>query len=271
MLCLLVFVKRATVCEFERTREDRKINDRPARSLSPIPLFSKGVTFCFSLSQNIYILGHWIFVLSFVFCCIFSSAVPHVRVFVSLGLIFMDLPMGLQKFPGDDRLITMEELGAQLAAIENVNTESNSIIFIICMDRQMGEIRDLLPRFGYTNTQPFVIHKRFKTDKVLQGGFISAAVFAVIGFKDVSVMREVQIPEDRGIETTIMLQNVWISTHAAKSMKDNQGKPINQCAQDLMIPSRLIHMFKGSFTRGSKMTVLACGKSRAGRLSLRSA
>ena len=59
----------------------------------------------------------------------------------------------------------------------------------------------------------------------------------------------------------MLLQNVWISTHSAKSYKDNNGKPVNDCPQDLMIPTRLIHMFKSSFTRGSKMTVLACGES----------
>ena len=60
-------------------------------------------------------------------------------------------------------------------------------------------------------------------------------------------MKEVQIPEAKGIDRTQLLQNVWISMNAAKPYRDNAGQQINECPQDLMIPTRFIHMFKPAF------------------------
>src|SRR6185436_11723945 len=108
----------------------------------------------------------------------------------------MDLPMGFNKFHGDERTLTVDEFKHQVRSIEEINIESHSIFFVICLDDQIGMVKKVLKASRYPTTSSFVIHKRWKNDKASQGGFISAAVFAVVGFKNVAVFQHAILPQD---------------------------------------------------------------------------
>ena len=49
-----------------------------------------------------------------------------------VGLVFLDLPMGLQKFQGDDRVAGKEELTAWFEAIRDVNVDLYTVCVCVC-------------------------------------------------------------------------------------------------------------------------------------------
>src|SRR6185503_13792406 len=107
----------------------------------------------------------------------------------------MDLPMGLGKFEEDDRVPSEDELRRTIAAIESVNRETQTIFFSIVHDSQIKVLKDVLKSYGYPYANTMVIYKQYKTDKAAQGGFVSAAVFAVVAWKDIKVNRYRIIPK----------------------------------------------------------------------------
>ena len=70
-------------------------------------------------------------------------------------------------------------------------------------------MKSVLRKYGYTATQTMVIHKHFKSDKVAQGGFISAALFMVVAFKNVAVMKHALYPSKDPVMKLQWQQNVW--------------------------------------------------------------
>jgi len=167
--------------------------------------------------------------------------------------------MGLGKFDGDDKLLSKEELERMFNAVELVNRESQSVAFVIVHDTQIKVVKDLLRQFGYQVFNTMVIYKQYKNDKVRSGGFISAAVFAVVAFKDITVMQRIVWPMDADNETrTKWMQNVWTVVNATKPYLDAEGQPVNSCPQDPMIVERLVHMFRGFF--GERFTIFSSGE-----------
>jgi len=121
----------------------------------------------------------------------------------------MDLPMGLGKFEGDDRLPSDDEIRRSVAAIETVNRDTQSIFFCIVHDSQIKTVKEILKSYGYLYSNTMVIYKQYKTDKAAQGGFVSAALFAVVAWKDIKINRFRMIPKSADAVTVAQwTQNV---------------------------------------------------------------
>jgi hypothetical protein len=176
-----------------------------------------------------------------------------------LGLLFLDLPMGLGKFEGDDKLPEEKSVEAQIEAIEGCNKAINSIFVVICHHLQQALVSRVLKQFGYKDQQPMVFHKAYKADKAPQGGFVSAVLFAVVGFKDRSaVFREASVPETMP-ERLSWMQNMWVLPRATPAVLDDEGRAVNECPQDPLIPQRFIQMFRAAL--GPKLVVFSGGES----------
>jgi len=171
----------------------------------------------------------------------------------------MDLPMGLRKFAGDERLPRAEEVDAMVKAIEDCNKHINSILFCLCHHSQLGLVADTVRKHGYTSSQPMVFHKQWKSDKAPGGGFISACLFGVVAFKNrTAVFGSTTTPQE-ATERLQWLQNHWTSVRPTPAQTDDDGRPINECPQDPMIPERFITMFRTAL--GPNLCVFSSGES----------
>src|SRR6185503_10116718 len=131
--------------------------------------------------------------------------------------------MGLNKFDGDDALPTGDDLRRMVNAIESVNRETQSVFFCIVHDSQIKLVKDTLKSFGYLTSNTMVIYKQYKNDKMPTGGFVSAAVFAVVAWKDAAINKHRTLPTDGdAITRNQWMQNVWTVTNDTKPYLDAQ-------------------------------------------------
>ena len=185
---------------------------------------------------------------------------------VSLGLIFLDLPMGLRKFVRYDHAPSKLEIESQIRATESINCRPQSVFICICLDEQIALVKSLLKKYGYSTCQTMVIHKHYKSDKVAEGGFVSAALFMVIGFRNVAVMKHALYPTQDPIIKLQWQQNVWTVSRSTPAVVDANGNPINQCPQPPMIVERFIHLLQGIL--GPGLTVFSGGECGMGFASV---
>ena len=86
--------------------------------------------------------------------------------------------MGLKKFEGDDRKASDGEIDAWVAAIEQVNRSTSTIFFSIT---PFDQCVAMAKKHGYTTTENLFLHKRWKSDKVKERGFVSSVLQVVVG------------------------------------------------------------------------------------------
>src|SRR6185503_8829215 len=94
---------------------------------------------------------------------------------------------------------------------------------------------------------------------LLRKGFVSAALFIVVGFRNVAVMKHALYPSQDPVIKLQWQQNVWTVSRPTPPNLDANGQPINQCPQPPMIVERLVHMMQGSL--GPGLTVFSGGES----------
>ncbi len=82
----------------------------------------------------------------------------------------MDLPMGLNKFPGDDRVASVAEIESWVDSIEAINRSTSTVFFCITPFDQTRTLMQILKARGYPDSEILVLHKQWKSDKVVSGG-----------------------------------------------------------------------------------------------------
>src|SRR5690606_5962008 len=156
------------------------------------------------------------------------------------------LPMGLQKFEGDDARPTMAQIVSVLTGFENCNKDNHTLCVVICHSMQMHMVEEALHDLGYPTVQPMTFHKLWKSDKRPNSGMVSAVLFAVLGWKDVKIFEEASLPSPASgatpIDRLMLTQTCWHLPTAPKPTFDIHGNPINECPQSPMIPERFINM-----------------------------
>jgi hypothetical protein len=84
----------------------------------------------------------------------------------------MDLPMGLQKFNGDDKIASDADIDSWVESIENVNRSTSTIFFCITHFDQCQSVKQILYQHGYPDSEILMLHKQWKSDKQVSGGFV---------------------------------------------------------------------------------------------------
>ena len=167
--------------------------------------------------------------------------------------------MGLQKFQGDDRVATKEELIAWFEAIREVNVDIHTVCVCVTPREQIDLVMQIMRRIGFVDTEMMVFHKQFKSDKARTGGFISSCLYAVVGYKDKAyVWSSVSFPEN-SVERLSWAQNLWTLYKPTPAVEDQKKRKLNECPQDPLIPTRFIQMFRQAF--GPDMVVFSHGES----------
>jgi hypothetical protein len=167
--------------------------------------------------------------------------------------------MGLQKFQGDDRVATKEELTAWFEAIRDVNVDLYTVCVCVTPREQIDLVMQIMRRVDFVETELLVLHKQYKSDKVRTGRFISSCLYAVVGYKDKAfVWGSVSLPEGN-VPRLSWQQNLWTLYKPTPAVVDHKGRKLNQCPQDPLIPTRFIQMFRNAF--GPDMMVFSHGES----------
>ena len=155
----------------------------------------------------------------------------------------MDLPMGLNKFPGDTRTVTDEEFEEMVKGIEGINRSLSTVFFCITPYQQINLVETTLKEHGYPETELLILHKQFKSDKKNTGGFVSAVLTCVVGYKDKgTAWGGASLPKDT-IECLKWKQNLWTLYKPTPAQVDSLGDKVNSCPQDPMIVNRLVQLF----------------------------
>ncbi len=161
-----------------------------------------------------------------------------------IGLIFMDLPMGLNKFPGDTSRLAPMEFKKMVQSIEEINRSLSTVFFCITPYQQVNMVEETLKLFGYNETELLVLHKQWKSDKRSTGGFVSSVLTCVVGYKDKATSwGAASLPKD-SIECLKWKQNLWTLLKATPAQVDTVGEKLNSCPQDPIIVNRLIQLFQ---------------------------
>jgi len=74
----------------------------------------------------------------------------------------MDLPMGLSKFPGDERMASDAELDSWVKAIENVNRSTSTVFFCITPFLQCLKVMQILKQYGYPDSEILILHMEIR-------------------------------------------------------------------------------------------------------------
>ena len=154
--------------------------------------------------------------------------------------------MGLmiKKFPGDAQCASGAEIASWVDAIESVNRSTSTVFFCITPFEQTQKLMQILKARGYPESEILVLHKQWKSDKVVSGGFVSALLYVVVAYKDkAATWGGVTLPEPV-VEKLKWRQNLWTLPKVTKPQVDELGNKVNLCPQDPLVVERLVKMFR---------------------------
>ena len=102
----------------------------------------------------------------------------------------------------------------------------------------------ILKQYGYPDSEILYLHKQWKSDKQISGGFVSSILQVVVAYKDkLPTWSGASLPAP-SVERAKWRQNLWTLTKATKAQVDELGNKVNSCPQDPLVVERLITMFR---------------------------
>jgi hypothetical protein len=102
----------------------------------------------------------------------------------------------------------------------------------------------ILKQYGYPDSETLILHKQWKSDKQISGGFVSSVLYVVVAYKDkLPTWSGSSLPAP-SVERAKWRQNLWTLTKATKAQVDELGNKVNACPQDPSVVERLITMFR---------------------------
>lgn len=162
----------------------------------------------------------------------------------------MDWPFGLSKFQGNDHVPTKEEIVKVIHGALSVNTCQTTVMFSLLNIKMAKDLDEAAKECGFPETQWIYIHKPWKRDVHIHGGFLPDITVGAISYKSPESKHRIVWPKTEGADGDKVdhaaRSSLWVSTHTEKIPKDELGQPIISCPQPREIPLKIYNLFKNT-------------------------
>ncbi len=119
------------------------------------------------------------------------------KAFSFLGLFFIDWPFGLQKFVGDEKIPSKEEILKVINGVMSINSCETTVMFSLFNIKMAKDLEEAAKECGFVETQYIFIHKPWKRDVHVHGGFLPDITVAAISYKSLETKHRIIWPKSQ--------------------------------------------------------------------------
>ena len=130
----------------------------------------------------------------------------------------------------------------------SINTCETTVMFSLLNIKMARDLDEAAKECGFVETQFIYIHKPWKRDVHIHGGFLPDVTVGAISYKSLETKHRIIWPKVESSEGDKVVHSarssLWISSHIEKIPKDDLGHPIISCPQPRDIPLKVYNLFK---------------------------